>query len=92
MQKHNFVKKVCAVFTNIIIQDLVNRAICSEGKKKIKCDLFPVKMQTHECPKIQKAVGNPITHIDRLTSCPKLSKIKQNITEKHTISLKNEEK
>jgi hypothetical protein len=40
------------------------------------------RQQTYECPKIQKAVGNPLTHIYRLTSCPKLSKIKQNIAEK----------
>ena len=50
------------------------------------------RQQTHECPKIQKAVVNPIAHVYRLTSCQKLSKIKQNIIEKHTISLKNEEK
>ena len=40
------------------------------------------RQQTYECPKIQKDVGNPLTHIHRLTSCPKLSKIKQNIAEK----------
>ena len=50
------------------------------------------RQQTQECPKIQKAMGIPTTYICWLTSCPKLSKIKQNITEKHNISLKNEEK
>ena len=50
------------------------------------------RQQTQECPKIQKAVGNPTAHIFRLTSCPKLGKIKQNIVEKHAISVKKEEK
>ena len=50
------------------------------------------RQQTLECPKIQKAMGIPTTHICWLTSCSKLSKIKQNISEKHNISLKNEEK
>ena len=48
-------------------------------------------LQTKECPKIQKAVGNPTAHIFRLTSCPKLGKIKQNIIKKHATSVKNEE-
>jgi hypothetical protein len=50
------------------------------------------RQQTKECQKIQKAVGNPTAHIFRLTSCPKLGKIKQNIVEKHVISVKKEEK
>ena len=50
------------------------------------------RQQTKECPKIQKAVGNPTAHIFRLTSCPKLGKIKQNIVEKRAISVKIEEK
>ena len=49
-------------------------------------------VQTQEYPKIQKARGNPTPHICWLTSCPKLSKIKQNITEKHDISLKTKVK
>ena len=50
------------------------------------------RQQTQECPKIQKAMGISTMHICWFTSCPKLSKIKENITEKHNISLKNEEK
>ena len=53
-------------------------------RRKKKDKMWSVSSQnaTHECPKIQKAVGNPLAHIYRLTSCPKLSKIKQNIAEK----------
>ena len=62
-----------------------------QSVSKFNCAQY-YRQQTQESPKVQRAKGIPTTHICWLTSCPKLSKIKQNITEKHTISLQNEEK
>ena len=49
---------------------------CQLGFIGFKSQLCSILQTTDPDPKIQKAMGNPTTHIFRLTSCPQLSKIK----------------